>query len=32
VVEDIEGILKIAVDYYKSLFGFNEKLNIDFGL
>ena len=27
--EDTEGILKIAVDYYKHLFGFSEKLNID---
>ena len=29
VSEDTEGILKIAVDYYKHLFGFSDKLNID---
>jgi hypothetical protein len=29
VVEDSKGMLKIAVDYYKSLFGFEEKLDMN---
>jgi hypothetical protein len=29
MVEDNKGMMKIAVDYYKSLFGFEEKLDIN---
>jgi hypothetical protein len=28
-VEDNKGMLKIVVDYYKNLFGFEKKLDID---
>ena len=29
VVEDTEGIINFVVDYYKNLFGFSDKLDID---
>jgi hypothetical protein len=29
MVEDNKGMMKIVVDYYKSLFGFEEKLDIN---
>ena len=29
MVHDTEGIIKVVVDYYKSLFGFEKKIGID---
>ena len=29
MVQDTDGIIKIVVDYYKNLFGFEQKINVD---
>jgi hypothetical protein len=31
-VEDTKGMIKLAVDYYKALFGFEEKISIDLAM